>query len=170
MQHHIVFEVAGIGILSQDMSFPDDPASIASPLGAGRYGAARLKGGRGRQRRIVLGTGGIGIFSRERGRAVCRWCSWERGRPARSGPQMTRRRHVDALARTWERGRPARIDCGGPSARLRAGRPRSQEAAFHLRAGRPHPGGMCRSQDMSFPDDSASIASPLGPGATAWRG
>ena len=35
MQRHIVFEVAGIDILSQDMSFPDDSASIACPLGPG---------------------------------------------------------------------------------------------------------------------------------------
>ena len=51
-------------------------------------------------------------------------------------------------------GRPARIDFGGPSRRTFGPR---------LRAGRP------RSQDTSFPDDPAPIASPLGPGATARR-
>ena len=48
MRHHIVFRAAGIGILSA--------------LGAGQPRAARLKAGRGRQRRIVLGAAGIGIL------------------------------------------------------------------------------------------------------------
>ena len=31
----IVFKVTGIGVLSRDVSFPDDPAPIASTLGPG---------------------------------------------------------------------------------------------------------------------------------------
>ncbi len=109
------------------------------------------------QHHLVLEAAGIGILS------------WERGRLAGNTPKAWAFRASSSLAITsrrlprgcfahrgapWER--RVLTDAGVPPALTVAG--------LRRRTFGP------RSQDMSFPDDPAPTASPLGPGATAWCG
>ena len=129
---------------------PSRPALGALPWGAGE---ARERG-----RRPLAHVAGLRPACGRDARAPRVWpwerCSWERGHLARNGPKARKAprgatclSHPLARGAQCRRGRPwvpcrgralekpesvgvARLPCGGPVARLRAGRPRSQGVAL----------------------------------------